>query len=358
MVRKQRVLTQSGRHGPYGAGFSLIELLASVAIITLLMGAVFTFMGQAQKRSQSTGVVAESNQSARAALEIMTQEIGQAGSNPNFLSNKTVSSSNAITASASPQCATLSDIADIFPGDWLGVDTGPNYELAQVTSTSSISGGPCSGSNRIQAVFTMNHTTTSGTVFPFPVTSYKMPYPTGILQGTGTSNDSTLEFFGNINVDGTLNYMVYTLYAPASASTVSINGTGYTLCTLYRSITPVNFQASASNNPASPLVQNVLYNFTNHQGPTGLPLFSYPATVTVGVIPNVMTVVGTVQVNLIVAVNPQTLETSQVQWYSMGTQIRPLDLAGAVSVNNSGGSKFLPAQPPGLPMTYPSGYYQ
>jgi prepilin-type N-terminal cleavage/methylation domain-containing protein len=333
------------------SGFSLAEMLVSVAIITLLMSAVFTFMGQAQKRYQGSAVIAEANQGARAALEVMAQEIGQAGYNPSFTNNKTAS--NAITASAMAQCIPLSDISMINPGDWVSVDTGANNELVEVLSTSAISASPCSTSNQIEGVFQLNHPTT-----PFPVMSYKMPYPTGILQGTGASNDHTLEFYGDINQDGTINYVVYTLYAAAGAPTVTINGSIYTLYTLYRSITPVTFNSGATNNSASPMVQNVLYNMTTQGGPSGQPIFSYPSTFALSIVPNTVTVVGTVVINLSVAINPQNLETGVVQWYTMATQIRPLNLAASVSVDTAGGGKFLPPQPLGLPMAIPSNYYQ
>src|SRR5579875_701736 len=305
-------------HHPATGGFSLLELLVSVAIITLVMGAVFEFMGQAQKRYQGNQVTTESNQSARAAMEIMTQEIGQAGNNPNFAlsgyaptftANKTISS--AITASASLQCATLSDIKQINPGDWLSVDAGAYNEMVQVVSTSAVSGSPCGGSNQIQAVFQQNHGTaaTPPGPEPFPAVVYNMPYASGILQGTGTSDDHTLEFFGDINDDGTINYVVYSLYAPAGAPTVTLNGVQYTLYTLYRSITPLTFATGTSNNPAYPMVQNVLYNVTSQQGPSGLPIFAYPNNVTVSIVPSTVTVVGTVVINLCIAVNPESLET-------------------------------------------------
>lgn len=339
-------------------------MLASVAIITLLMSAIFPFMAQSQKRFQGDLVVSESNQGARAALEVMTQEIGQAGFNPIFNPNKT--SSSAVTASAAAQCVTLNNISQIFPSDWVAVDSGGAFELVRVLSTSAISGSPCTSANQIQGVFQQDHCngpvgpTCAGVspTWPFPVISYKTAHPNGILQGTGTSDDKTLEFFGDINGDGSFKYVVYSLDAPAGAPTVSINGTTYTLYTLYRSITPVSFASGTKNNRASPLVQNVLYNTTSKQGPTGQPVFSYPVTVPLSIVPSVITVVGTVVVNLSVAVNPTNLETGGlVQWYTMATQIRPLNLVAAVAVANAGGSKFLPLLPVELPMTNPANYY-
>jgi hypothetical protein len=110
------------------------------------------------------------------------------------------------------------------------------------------------------------------------------------------------------------------------------------------------------NNPSSPLVQNVLYDATNARGPTGQPIFAYPNTVVVGVVPNQITVVGTIVVTLSVAVNPRSLESGRVEWYTMATQIRPLNLSAAVAINQAGGAGYMVKLPAGLPMTYPSGY--
>jgi type II secretory pathway pseudopilin PulG len=201
-------------------GFSLLELLVSVALITLLMSAVFAFMYQCQKRFQSNAVVSEANQTARAALEVMTQEVGQAGYNPQFYPNKTASSY--ITAAATSQCVTLNSISMIAPGDYLQVDTGPNEEIVQVTGTTA--NGTCSSANQIQAVFEMNHTP-SGSPAVIPFLSYKFPYPAGIILGTAgvNSDDRTLLFYGDINNDGVIRYVKYSLSPTTNpATTVSI----------------------------------------------------------------------------------------------------------------------------------------
>jgi hypothetical protein len=292
-------------------------------------------------------------------------------------------------ASADPQAITLNDICQILPGDWVSIDTGTNYEVVQITAvspgptvTNCYSASGCSSScvypntrgGTITGVFQQDHcqpldlahnctTPDASSVspkWPPPVTSYKQPFASGLLWSAsgGQSDDKTLEFFGDVNGDGILNYVVYSLYAPSGAPTVTINGTTYTLYTLYRSITPVTFASGATNNSASPMVQNILYNAANKQGPTGQPIFAYPNVVTVGVIPNVLTVVGTVVINLSVAVNPQALETgNRPEYFTMATQIRPLDLAAAVAVNQAGGGKYLPLVPTGLPMANPANYY-
>jgi prepilin-type N-terminal cleavage/methylation domain-containing protein len=341
-------------------GFSLVEMMVSVAIIVLLMSAVFPFLFQSQKKYQNNQVVSESNQSARAAMEVMTQEIGQAGYNPNFTSAKT--SNTGVAVNSSPQCVTVSDLSEINPGDWLAVDTGPNHELVQVLSTSNVAVTPCSAPNQIDAVFLMSH---NGSATPFPVISYKMPYGSGILQTTGTSNDQRLEFFGDINQDGVIRYVVYSLSPESPATTVGINGTTYTLYNLYRSVTTVPFTtlpapstyAPPANDQASPLVPNVLYNIASQSGPTGQPIFAYPNQIVIGVVPNQITVVGTVVVTISVAVSPKSLESELPQWFTMATRIRPLNLQAAITVNNAGGAIYLPPLPRSLPMTFPSNYY-
>lgn len=323
-------------------GFSLLEMLASVVIITLLMSAVFSFMVQAQKKFQGNTVTAESGQDARAALEILAQDIGQAGFNPNFYPNRACSV--VITANAANQCVTLSDISQIHPGDYLSVDVGGNNELVKVAGTTAT--GACVGANQVHGVFQVNHTAT-----PFPIISYKMPYPSGILQGPGTSDGQTLKFFGDINADGTIQYVVYNLSPTTTpATTLSVNGITYTLYNLNRSITPVTFVSGAMSSPASPLVQNVIYNISMHQGPTGQPIFSFPNVVTVGIVPNQVTVVGTVVITISVAENPKNIETNRASWFTMSTRVRPLNLSASVAVARAGGFTYLPRLPAGLPM--------
>lgn len=331
-------------------GFTLVELLPSIAILSFVMASLLGFLTQMQKKFQGTQVTSESSMTARAAMEIMTEDIGQAGYNPNFTSNRTCNV--AVTASGDPQCVTLNDASQINPGDWLSVDTGINNERVKVLGTTAT--GACTQPNQVQGVFVMNHIFPGSTV-PFPVNSFKLPYPTGILLGTGLSNDHRLMLYGDINDDGTVRYLDYTLTPTTTpATTITVDGNSYVLYNLMRSITPVTFATGAVESAGSPLVQNVIYqdisSTTTPLGPSGQPIFSYPEVYQVGIVPNQMTVVGTVNINISVAVNPQNIETRTVQWFTMSSRIRPLNLAAAVEVSQAGGFVFLPPTPPGLPM--------
>ena len=199
-------------------------------------------------------------------------------------------------------------------------------------------------------------------------------YPGGILlsqtvsyngSNITVSNDHILAmFYGDTDNSGNVWYVVYSLYNPTSSApqsvSITLNGTATTfyLYTLYRSITQVTFATGATVTHAYPLVDNVLYEGitgTNPVGPTGQPIFSYPDPVQVTVIPATISVVGTLVINISVAVNPNSLETPGVnQWYTMATQVRPLNLWSAVTANQTGGGPYLSPTPQGLPMAFPS----
>jgi hypothetical protein len=60
-------------------------------------------------------------------------------------------------------------------------------------------------------------------------------------------------------------------------------------------------------------------------------------------------------INISVMVNPNSLETPGVtQWYTMATQMRPLNLWSSVTANQAGAGQYLPPTPQGLPMAFPS----
>jgi prepilin-type N-terminal cleavage/methylation domain-containing protein len=61
-------------------GFSLIEVLISIALTLIVMGAVFTLLTRGQRSFEREPEVADLQQSARTALDMVTKDILQAGS--------------------------------------------------------------------------------------------------------------------------------------------------------------------------------------------------------------------------------------------------------------------------------------
>jgi hypothetical protein len=334
-------------------------------------------MMQVQRRFQANSVLSESNQQARAAMQAMAQEIGQAGFNAQFTASTT--STTVVSASPTTQCVTLASISGINPGDYLSVDRGAAFEQVKVqaTTNAALSGQTkCSSANQISAIFMSCHNNNGGGCLAtgltgaFPVASYKFPYPSGILQGQSVtyngstitvSNDHILAMYnGDTNNSGNLWYVVYSLYNPTSSgspTSVSVGGNSYNLYTLYRSSTQMNYATGQTITHAYPLVNNVMYQSlanANPVGPTGKPLFGY-VTVPVTVVPNTVSVAGTVGINISVAVSPASLEAQNlVQYFTMASQIRPVNLWAAVTANQSGGATYLPPMPVGLPMAFPS----
>ena len=68
-------------------GFTLMELLVAMAVVSIVMAAVVSAY-QLQVRGKNTqDALTDMNQTARAALEIMTYEIRTAGCDPNRTSD-------------------------------------------------------------------------------------------------------------------------------------------------------------------------------------------------------------------------------------------------------------------------------
>src|SRR5438876_8665516 len=94
-------------------GFSLIESLVSMVVMLFLMTAVFHVLGKYQRSYQSEQVSTDMRQGARSAMELMGQEVGQAG----FLGFAPTSLNANVTGSTIGQTVPLSSTANIFIGE-------------------------------------------------------------------------------------------------------------------------------------------------------------------------------------------------------------------------------------------------
>jgi prepilin-type N-terminal cleavage/methylation domain-containing protein len=257
--------------GPAGndaCGFTLIELLTSVAIITVLMAAVFQFLAFSQKRYRGDQLLAERNQGARGALELLTLELQQAGNNPNFSPHKSLTAAVAPTGGIVD--IPVNNTTGIFYGNLVEIGPSaadPNRETVEVKgdATHRIT------ATSFPAIIAMSHA--SGQ----PVLSKSLPFPNGILYSApAAGSDQTVavdsvRFFGDIEGNGTVHYVEYSLVDTTETSTIKCQTSAgppptYADCHKYefrRFSTPIlnpNIPASkaASGGQTSPLADNIL----------------------------------------------------------------------------------------------------
>jgi len=239
-------------------GFSLLEMIVTVAVLMGVMGAVLSLMSAQQKSTVTQQLKGDLYQSLRGTSELMTQEIGQAGlvslpsvSNAACPNTSQPTLTAAVAANAAAQLVPVSagTVDSMFQGEQLLIDTGASEELVTLTAVSA-------STDQITAIFANPHATCA-------VIKAYGTFPGGLVS---TSDGSHLKLFGDINSNGTLAYVEYDCNPNAS-------GTG----TLTRSITALT-PLTVAKNTADTVLTNLLTN------PGGTACFQYttPAPVTIG----------------------------------------------------------------------------
>ncbi len=298
-------------------GFSLLELLVSVSIITVLMAIVFQFLDINQKRYRGQQLMAEVTQGGRGAFEVMTQELNQAGYNPPFRAHKRVGGASVVN----PGTGLIS-----FP---IAASTSPATKNI-FYGTRLVIGNNCTGSPSVcnQEEIQVNYDTMYGTTamtatsIPLvianphspgePIFTRNFPYPSGILydnyiggSGLGIA-DNKLRFFGDIMDTGDLYYGEYRLQCRGTTAGTYIDACT-TGCTegpfvLTRFVTkladpstqvfriPASKAAALDGATVSPLVDNI-------QGSCATGGGSAPADWTVFTAPDETSPTGTTAVN-------------------------------------------------------------
>lgn len=206
-------------------GFSLIEMMISVAILSVILGVMMMFMGRLQERYVAEQRVSGVNETGKTAMELLALDIGQAGF-PGIVSTTTT---QAVTGSNSAVGVTLGNMNGIYPGRVLTVDTGSNSESVRVIScgTTAATSNICTpgqASNSVNGVFKITHASN------VPVGGSMNPLPEGILFDltdtstttpcpSFTSNQRCLRIIGDLRGDGTLRYIEYRFTADVNAPT-------------------------------------------------------------------------------------------------------------------------------------------
>jgi Tfp pilus assembly protein PilW len=186
----------------YG-GFSLVELMASMAVLLVISGGMVSAISMSQQTYARTEMKSDMYENVRGVAELMAQEIGQAGLVSLPPTTPTLSAAVAAGASA----ATVSSTTSLYVGEQLLVDAGSAKEelvtLKTIPSTTIT----------INGTFANAHASTA----PINVLGV---FPNGVV-APGTTNPSTanvLNIFGDINADGSLVYVRYTCTPGTSAA--------------------------------------------------------------------------------------------------------------------------------------------
>ncbi len=344
-----RVRGSSAAHG-----FSLIEVLVSVMIITVLMSAVFQFMRFNQQRYRGDQLLAERNQGARSALELMTQELQQAGHNPNLAVHRSLAA--AVVPTGAIVDITVNDTTGLFYGNLVEIGSSaadPNRETIAILGddTHSIT------STTFPAIPTLPHA--SGQA----VFTRSLPFPNGVLYsaaavGTGQSVAVNLiQFFGDIDGNGTLHYGEYKLVDTGTTSSLQCQtASGPQNCHLMEisrfmtSILNPNIPADkgASGDSFSPLADNILAYpdaLGVYRNPDQKPILQLNYDTFGNVTYGFTTYVRSVDVDLTLQTVDKDPEVNEYRIIRMRSHMVPTNINYAWGITLLGGSPDLPFQP-------------
>jgi len=213
-------------------GFSLPELLVSMAVLLVVAGGVISIISFNVKTYGRTEQQSDMYENVRAVAELMAQEIGQAGlvGLPSGATGETLSAAVTFN-STTAQTVAVSSTAAMYVGENLLIDTNANEEpvtLTAVTSTSisAISPQSVHPSHNPGAAVHAVGVAPNGIVAPSSSATTPggvscVTVPTGVTYTSPATTPSTcnvLNLWGDTNSDGTLVYVRYTCNAPTSTA--------------------------------------------------------------------------------------------------------------------------------------------
>jgi prepilin-type N-terminal cleavage/methylation domain-containing protein len=250
-------------------GFSMPELMVSLAVLLVVAGAVVSTISYNVKTSGHTAQQTDMYENVRAVAELMAQEIGQSGlvdlpggptAGPTLSGAVTFNSTTATTVA-------VSSTTSMYVGEILLVDTAAREEpvtLTAFTSTSISATSDLSGPYVAHPSGAPIHAigvSPNGIVAPSSsaTTSGSVPcvtVPSGVTYTSSATTPSTcsvLNLWGDLNSDGTLVYVRYTCNTPTTAGATTTPGT---LTRSVTTITPGINTVSTSQTLLSTLIQN------------------------------------------------------------------------------------------------------
>lgn len=254
------------------SGFSLLEMMLSIAILIGVTGVVMSGLLQTTNTEGTVQNRTEMHASVRSATELMQQEIGQAG---RIALPNQVTLTSAITA-AGTATPSVSSASGMFVGEYLVVDAGQGYPggigISPLPALAFCNPSPCSNQetvvvtavnassspNTFTAVFSLTHN--SGA----PVT-VQGGFGTGVVPESAApynmqngSDGFNLKLYGDINNDGNMVYVEYVCDTSGG--------------NLYRSVTPASV---SSTSPPTITTKTILLPNLQPNPPSNAPCFVY-----------------------------------------------------------------------------------
>ena len=226
-------------------GFTILELLVSMVILTAISGFMLQGLVDMNQLNQEQSNRAEMHAGIRNATALLQQEVGQAGRvafpNP-------VSLAAAVTGSGSPVWATLTSATGMFVGMRLVIGHGNTQEIVTVSGVNA-------GSNQIRAVFGASHAAGARV-------DAAGGFGNGVIPTTHAngSTATVLKIVGDINGDGNIVYVEYTCSLAENR--------------LYRNMMPFDTAVKPAVTVEQVLLDNLLPNPPDPDG-TVRPCFSY-----------------------------------------------------------------------------------
>ena len=244
------------------AGFSLAEVLISMGIMLVISGAATTALLKMGTTQATIWNRTQMHSGIRGATEVLQQEVGQAG---RVSLPASVTLTGGISAGSNVG-ADVTSTTGMFAGEKLTIDAGC-YDTAV----------PCTSRHEVVTVLTVD----SGTRFSANFVNAHASgasvqalggFHAGIIPTATTdgSTSSVLKLFGDINGDGSMVYVEYSI-SPACICTATCNPST-TTGNLYRNSMAWNTGTKLAASASQILLGNITAN------PNGTACFTYQPT--------------------------------------------------------------------------------
>jgi len=259
------------------AGFSLAELMIAMAVMLLVSGAATTALLKMTSTQATIWNRTQMHSGIRGATEVLQQEVGQAGRIALASASATCTSNTnmpcfttAITTTGSGTY-NVSSVCGLFVGEKITVDTGTSQESVAITQINGTASDPSEttcptgatiSAGTITGVFANTH------VIYTPIQAFG-GFAAGIVPASTTngSTSSVLKLFGDVNADGNLMYVEYSITPTCICSATCSPST--TVGNLYRNAMQWNKTTKIAASASQVLLSNITAN------PNGTACFTY-----------------------------------------------------------------------------------